>query len=68
MLILKSRSYCCHTITIYLVDWGKLMKEALIAKFPGNIGALDRVIETGIVGNCKKTIVFLLEFLVDLHL
>ena len=44
------------------------MKEALIAKFLGNIGALDGVVETGIAGSCKKAIVFLLEFLVDLHL
>ena len=31
------------------------MKEALIAKFLGNIGALDGVVETGIVGSCKKS-------------
>ena len=30
------------------------MKEALIAKFLGNIGALDGVVETGLVGSCKK--------------
>ena len=31
------------------------MKEALIAKFLGNIGALDGVVETGIAGSCKKS-------------
>ena len=49
------RFYYCYTITIYSVDWGKLMKEALIAKCLGNIGALDGVVETGLVGSCKKS-------------
>ena len=31
------------------------MKEALIAKFLGNIGALDGVVETGLLGSCKKS-------------
>lgn len=31
------------------------MKEALIAKCLGNIGALDGVVETGLVGSCKKS-------------
>ena len=31
------------------------MKEALIAKFLGNIGALKGVVKTGIVGSCKES-------------
>ena len=31
------------------------MKEALIAKFLGNIGALDGVVETGLLGSCKES-------------
>lgn len=31
------------------------MKEALIAKFLGNVGALDGIVEAGIVGSCKKS-------------